>query len=80
MQKSQSNSQLVSEFNQKESQAFDSSKLKANQFKAILRAVAGIEKEMENQKNEQEKLSRNVKQMIEDASRHLDLSFERMEK
>ena len=60
--------------------AFDSSKLKANQFKAILRTVAGIEKEMENQKNEQEKLSRNVKQMIDDASRHLDLSFERMEK
>lgn len=73
--KSSTHSQLVSEFNQKESKLLDGNRNRADQLKSILKAISSIEKEMENQENEEEKMRRGVRTMIEAASRELTLSF-----
>lgn len=74
-QKSQMHSMLLNDFAQKENKVLDVNKNKALQLNAIIKVVANLEKELHNQQNEEEKMRRKVKAMIDEASRELDLNF-----
>jgi cell division septum initiation protein DivIVA len=78
--KSQAHSTLVSEFSQQESKVLGRQKGRAEQLASILRAVANIEKEMEDQNMQQEKVKRTVRTLIEAAGRELENSFDQMER
>lgn len=68
-QKSQMHSMLLGEFSQKEGKSLEANRGKAQQLSNILRSVANLEKEFHNQQNEEEKMRRTVRAMIEAADR-----------
>lgn len=78
--KSHNHSALITSLNQKENKFFDGQKNKAENYSKILRIVANIEREVQDQANEQDKVRRAVAACIENAERDICSSFDRLKK